>query len=1260
MTDTSGCCEGIEQVTPVTLTNRPGLSALVYRVGTQATFFETMLARLSSLSVPSAADQTTPVYPLQALTTRSTGDPALALLDAWAIVGDVFTFYQERIANEGYLRTATHRRSILELVRLVGYKPGPGVASSTYLAYTLQNGYDTLIPASSRAQSIPAAGQLPQSFETSLDLQARSAWSNMQPRMSIPEYITQNATDPNVIDVNTPDGSVYLASIATNLKPNDPVLFVFDDGDGQQVFAHVQGVTPYPAQKYTSVTFPVGFTPDVFNRHFAAIIQRYLNVDASGLPRSDANVAQVVYDLQQIAKTLSTSPLLITNKNDVCVNGVMFDSLSSNLSEWSEIYEDAAGIQDADDKAQSGQQPQETLAVRLQLANWIGSLINDIANSLNEIKKLRFVREGLLEASGFAARAIIDSEHLPIVTTGLGTLTSQLVQPTNQQPTSSATLARNVQSAFSRSGNIAPQLLTAFQPQLSTTLYAAYSSAQVTAQPPLQEFDALRVKAAPFGSSAPQQATTTQIHDLHGNSTFTTTYSEWPIAASTFIDIQVSPYDTSHPTREELQVTFKQGAISASSNVGQGRTIPYTQPVSFPASSPLITITVNVTTTTSNTLAAIAITSKTGLSLTMTPDSSGGWEVDIDENNAYPIDMEYDAQNNLNISMATLSPSYVLDLDARYDHIVPETWIVIEGAGSLKLEHPQKAIKIQNVETIARADYGISAKVTRLTLYEPWLTQTDLNRVPLNLSLFRGITVYAQSEALPLADVPLTDDIAGQSVELDSLYDGLQSGRYAVVSGERTDIPNVTGVTASELMMLASVTQGVHTTPDGSGPLPGDTIHTTLHFATPLAYTYKRGTVTVNVNVVAATQGETQNQILGSGSGSTAMQQFSLAKSPLTYIPAVTPTGEESTLQVFVNNVRWQEIDSLATALATDRVYITQTDNQDKVTITFGDGEHGARLPTGNENVKAIYRTGIGTAGNVDVGQITQLVSRPLGVNGVNNPIAATGGADREGRDQVRANVPLAATSLGRIVSVQDYADFARTFAGIGKASAAYLSDGQQQVVAMTIAGQDDIPIDPTSSLYQSLLQSLHTFGDPATPLMLALADVKLLVISARISIQADYLFDDVSAALRLALLAAFSFERRNLGQPVFESEVLSVMQQVAGVAYVDLDILDAVNQQQLTNALQQIQAAGLKAANTGQQDSNQPTLATLLGLKDRRVVPSALTRLDSTQAGSILPGQLVFLSQDVQDTLILNQLTSLAFKPPSSKRRHAHSHRRQ
>ena len=43
-----GCCEGLTQATPIEVTNRPGLSAIGYRVGTHGSFKASILARLST------------------------------------------------------------------------------------------------------------------------------------------------------------------------------------------------------------------------------------------------------------------------------------------------------------------------------------------------------------------------------------------------------------------------------------------------------------------------------------------------------------------------------------------------------------------------------------------------------------------------------------------------------------------------------------------------------------------------------------------------------------------------------------------------------------------------------------------------------------------------------------------------------------------------------------------------------------------------------------------------------------------------------------------------------------------------------------------------------------------------------------------------------------------------------------------------------------------------------------------------------------
>ncbi len=106
--DDCGCCCGTQaRRTPASIENRPGLSAIAYRVGTHSQIKRTMLAALSDSSRPA----------LKYLNTRDDDDFSIALLDAWATVADVLTFYQERVANESYLRTATDRRSVVELVR---------------------------------------------------------------------------------------------------------------------------------------------------------------------------------------------------------------------------------------------------------------------------------------------------------------------------------------------------------------------------------------------------------------------------------------------------------------------------------------------------------------------------------------------------------------------------------------------------------------------------------------------------------------------------------------------------------------------------------------------------------------------------------------------------------------------------------------------------------------------------------------------------------------------------------------------------------------------------------------------------------------------------------------------------------------------------------------------------------------------------------------------------------------------------------------
>src|SRR5690242_13266889 len=148
-----GCCAGQTRETPVPLWNRPGLTRIAYRAGTHASFKASMLSALTDPAFPALAP----------LTTREPSDFSIALLDAFAVSADILTFYQERLANEAYLRTALQQRSVFELARLVGYQPAPGVAASAPLAFTLNDANGAPDPvtigAGSRVQSVPGPGE---------------------------------------------------------------------------------------------------------------------------------------------------------------------------------------------------------------------------------------------------------------------------------------------------------------------------------------------------------------------------------------------------------------------------------------------------------------------------------------------------------------------------------------------------------------------------------------------------------------------------------------------------------------------------------------------------------------------------------------------------------------------------------------------------------------------------------------------------------------------------------------------------------------------------------------------------------------------------------------------------------------------------------------------------------------------------------------------------------------------------------------------
>jgi hypothetical protein len=99
---------------------------------------------------------------------RGERDFGVMWLEMWAYVADVLGFYDERIANESYLRTAVRRPSLRRIIELLGYVPAPGVAGSASIAAIAEGRTAVPVPGSTAFRSDAFGAEAPQVFEADL------------------------------------------------------------------------------------------------------------------------------------------------------------------------------------------------------------------------------------------------------------------------------------------------------------------------------------------------------------------------------------------------------------------------------------------------------------------------------------------------------------------------------------------------------------------------------------------------------------------------------------------------------------------------------------------------------------------------------------------------------------------------------------------------------------------------------------------------------------------------------------------------------------------------------------------------------------------------------------------------------------------------------------------------------------------------------------------------------------------------------------
>jgi hypothetical protein len=471
------------------------------------------------------------------------------------------------------------------------------------------------------------------------------------------------------------------------------------------------------------------------------------------------------------------------------------------------------------------------------------------------------------------------------------------------------------------------------------------------------------------------------------------------------------------------------------------------------------------------------------------------------------------------------------------DENISDNWIVFTGIdqgvsfGDNRIVLP---LQVESTKEETLVEYAVSGKATGIQLR----TLNKSQQTELGKFRRRNTTVYIQSERLDLAGKIDEAPVEGDFIELEKGVAGLEKNRIVIITGEILDQDGrPTGKTRSEPKKLREITTKK------------------IFFDTELDNKYLRESVRIYANVVPATHGETQREVLGSGDPTVSQQTFTLRQKPLTYIKSSTkPNGALSSLEVRVDDILWREVDYLYGTGQKDRVFVTRNEDNGSTNILFGDGKRGLRPFTGLENITAKYRIGTGRDGLLKQNQLSILMDRPLGVKSVTNPLPTSAPEDPENLESARTNAPLKVLTMNRIVSLSDFENFARCFAGIGKAKASKIWNGSKTIVHLSVASSSGQKLDPLTS--KNIKKSIEMFKDPQIQFVVDSFIKKTFSLTVKIKVREDMISEKVFMDVKNTILDTFSFKKRQFGQYVTLSEVITLIQNVPGVIFADLDEL--------------------------------------------------------------------------------------------------------
>ena len=310
----------------------------------------------------------------------------------------------------------------------------------------------------------------------------------------------------------------------------------------------------------------------------------------------------------------------------------------------------------------------------------------------------------------------------------------------------------------------------------------------------------------------------------------------------------------------------------------------------------------------------------------------------------------------------------------------------------------------------------------------------------------------------------------------------------------------------------------------------------------------RRGYVRVLGNIGRITHGKTVTEVLGDSDGVSPFQRLRLAKTPVAHV--LTEAGAEPQLEVRVGQALFRRAIDFEEAAPTAAVYLTEHDDSGAVSVVFGDGVKGAIPPSGKRHVQAIYRKGIGRIGDAPALAVSKIAKAHALLERVYNPVPVAGGVEPASPDDVRVEAPLYLATFDRAVSVADHAKLALLCPGVVRARAFVKEVAGVETVVVVIADRDGAAPNALA-----VARFLRERRDNTLPCLVVPPDVIDVSLHLAVVFDAAFEAEAVKLAIRALLTSTtddapgvLTFAKRDLGQPLFLSQVVEWVERLPGI----------------------------------------------------------------------------------------------------------------